>query len=184
MSGGDLDPAQPVVGRAVEQPERGLRGPQAPTDRGQRSPGYVGGRTRPARLPNGAQPASRQAPHHVLICPDGVLGVAVGPQRQLPGDGDCGEVGMTHADYMGDMQRYASSPRRHHRCVRAAQEICELAGVGNRVITEAVVYARSSAVLSWGNAGQRRAFGEIIRTTSGGQRRGAEGVLDLSPRRA
>jgi hypothetical protein len=29
-----------------------------------------------------SQPAG-QAPHHLLICPDGVLGVAVGRQRQL-----------------------------------------------------------------------------------------------------
>jgi hypothetical protein len=54
-------------------------------------------------------------------------------------DGDYGEVEMTHADYTGDMERYASNPRRHHRCVRAGQEICELAGVGNRLIAEAVV---------------------------------------------
>ena len=51
-----------------------------------------------------------QAPHRVLIGPDGVLGVAVGPQRQLPGDGEHGEVRMTHADYYRDMERYASSP--------------------------------------------------------------------------
>ena len=38
MSGGDLDPAQPVVGPAVEQPERGLRGPQAPPTEGSEAP--------------------------------------------------------------------------------------------------------------------------------------------------
>jgi hypothetical protein len=61
------------------------------------------------------------------------------PYRQLPGDGEYGEVGMTHADYIGDMERSASSPRSHDRCVRAAQEVRELASVGHRLVPVAVV---------------------------------------------
>jgi hypothetical protein len=85
MSGGNLEPAQPVVGRAVEQPERGLRGPQAPPTDGIQAPDMPAVELgRPDFRMVLSQPAG-QAPHHVLICPDGVLGAAVGPQRQLPG---------------------------------------------------------------------------------------------------
>jgi hypothetical protein len=46
------------------------------------------------------QPA-RQAPHRVLIGLDGVVSVAIGPQRQLPRHGEHGEVRMTHAEIIG-----------------------------------------------------------------------------------
>src|SRR5829696_932544 len=39
-----------------------------------------------------------------------------------------------------DMERCASSSRRHHRHICAAQKACELGGVGHRLIAEAVVH--------------------------------------------
>ena len=51
-----------------------------------------------------------QAAHRVLVGLDGVVGVAVGLQRQLPRDGERGEVGMAHASCYRDMERCASSP--------------------------------------------------------------------------
>jgi hypothetical protein len=36
---------------------------------------------------------------------------------------------------------YALAVRAHHRCIRAAQEVCQLPGVGDRMIAEAIVYA-------------------------------------------
>src|SRR4029450_12846199 len=53
-----------------------------------------------------SQPAG-EAPHRVLVRLDGVVGVAVGPQRKLSGGGEHGEVRMTHADCYQDMERCA-----------------------------------------------------------------------------
>jgi hypothetical protein len=40
-----------------------------------------------------------QAAHRVLVGLDGVVGLPVSPQRQLPRDGEHGEVRMLHGDY-------------------------------------------------------------------------------------
>jgi hypothetical protein len=45
--------------------------------------------------------------------------------------------------------------------ITPAQQIRELPGIGDRLISEAVVYARSSAALNRENAGRCGAFGEI-----------------------
>jgi hypothetical protein len=80
-----------------------------------------------------------QAAHRVLVGLDGVVGVPVSPQRQLPGDGEHGEVRMTHADYTGDMERCASSPRRRHGHLCAGQQVRQLGSVGHRLVPVAVV---------------------------------------------
>jgi hypothetical protein len=80
-----------------------------------------------------------QAPHRLLVRLDGVVGVAVGPQRQLPGDGEHGEVRMRHVDHYRNLEGYASSPRRHDSSICAAQQVRELAGVGDRLVPVAVV---------------------------------------------
>jgi AAA ATPase domain len=71
------------------------------------------------------------------------------------------------------VERCASTARTHHGCICAAQQVCQLGGVRNRMIAEAVVYVRSGAALSRESAGQRRAFGEIYQDINRDQRRGA-----------
>ena len=46
------------------------------------------------------------------------------------------------------MERYASSPRRHHSSICAVQQVRELPGIGHRLIPVAVVYSRLGAVLT------------------------------------
>ena len=108
-----------------------------------------------------------QAPDRLLVGLDGVVGVPLSPQRQLPGDGEHGEVGMLHAGYIGDMERCASSVRRRHRTIRPAQQVGQLGRVGHRLIAVAVVYARSSAALSRENQDNTERSAIVIRTSTG-----------------
>ena len=108
-----------------------------------------------------------QAPDRLLVGLDGVVGVPLSPQRQLPGDGEHGEVGMLHAGYIGDMERCASSVRRRHRTIRPAQQVRQLGRVGHRLIAVAVVYARSSAALSRENQDNTERSAIVIRTSTG-----------------
>jgi hypothetical protein len=110
------------------------------------------------------QPPS-QAPHRVLVGLDGVVGVPVGPQRQFPRHGDHGDVRMAPAHRDRDIERDASSSRRHHRHVFAVQQVRELGGVGNRLVPVAIVYARPSAALTCVFPGRSRAFRRSYRDT-------------------
>jgi hypothetical protein len=81
--------------------------------------------------------------------------IYIGGQNGLDADGKV--VGPT----VGEQASHgglASRPRRHHGYIYAAQQVRELPGVGDRLVSEAVVQPRGSAVLSRENAGRSRAF--------------------------
>jgi hypothetical protein len=105
-----------------------------------------------------SEPAG-QAPDGVLVCLDGAVGVAIGAQR--PRHGEHGEVRMTYAKCYRHMERYASTARAHDRGIRAAQQVRELSGVGDRLVPVAVVWTPFSAALNMENAAQRRASSDM-----------------------
>jgi hypothetical protein len=57
--------------------------------------------------------------------------------------------------------------RRHYRSICAAQQVRELGRVGHRIISEAVVYARPSAVLTCECAVRFKRPAEVIGTSLG-----------------
>jgi hypothetical protein len=80
----------------------------------------------------------------------GVWRRTIGPQPTLH---DSGEYREDPADDW-DLQRHALCIWRDHGRICAAEQVGELAGVGDRLIAEAVVYARLSAALTWVFAGR------------------------------
>jgi hypothetical protein len=104
------------------------------------------------------------------------LGSAPTPRHQ-PGD-NCHRGSFMSRKRISSAQTRSASTRLHDPDqTTPAQQIRELLRVDDRLISVAVVYARSSAVLSWGNAGQRKAFGEIYQDDKWGSAAGRRASL-------
>jgi hypothetical protein len=80
-----------------------------------------------------------QAAHRLLARPDGVVGVAVGPQRQLPGDVSTAKSGCLMPTVIGTWSAMLQSPWSHDGSICPAQQVGELGRVGHRLVPVAVV---------------------------------------------